>query len=131
MRALPEFAKIFRRKLINCVFCARFMFRIFKTAVYDEDYELLDKSERLRVDVLVDDLFEHGDVTGKPLGVGFFREKKFGGKRLFYLVYKHLSVILLVAISDKKAQQATINEIFLQLDKYKEYVVMRLREKIT
>lgn len=106
------------------------MFRIFKTATYDEDYEMLDKGEQLRVNTLVDDLFEHGDVTGKPLGVGFFREKKFGGKRLFYLIYKPLNAILLVAITDKKSQQATINEILLHLDEYKEYVVMRLRERI-
>lgn len=104
------------------------MFRIFKTTTYDEDYEMLDKSEQLRVDALVDDLFEHGDVTGKPLGVSFFREKKFGGKRLLYLVYLPFGVILLVTITDKKAQQATINEILLHLDEYKEYVVMRLRE---
>ena len=107
------------------------MFKIFKTATYDEDYEMLDKSEQLRVDALVDDLFDNGDVTGRPLRVPFFREKKFSGKRIFYLVYKPFSAILLVTITDKKAQQATINEIFLHLDKYQEYLISKMRERIT
>ena len=68
------------------------MFRIFKTVTYDQDYELLDKSEQLRVDAIASDLFDCGDVTGKPLGVSFFfREKKFGGKRILYLVYLHFT----------------------------------------
>lgn len=103
-------------------------FRIFKTATYDEDYEDLDNSERIRVDDIVDDLFDAGDVTGKPLGFPFFREKKFDGKRLLYLVYLNLSVILLVTITYKKAQEATINEILLHLDEYKSYVMQKLKE---
>ena len=50
-------------------------FRIFKTATYDEDYKSLDNSERLRVDKIINNLFETGDTTGKPLGFPFFREK--------------------------------------------------------
>ena len=103
-------------------------FRVFKTATYDEDYAGLDNAERLRVDSLVEQLFDQGDVTGKPLGVPFFREKKFGGKRLLYLVYHSVSAILLVAITDKKAQEATITEILLHLDEYKAYILAKLRE---
>jgi len=103
-------------------------FRIFKTATYDEDYKSLDNSERLRVDKIINNLFETGDTTGKPLGFPFFREKKFNGERVLYLVYNSLSVILLLAIADKKTQQATINEILLHLDEYKEYVIIRLRD---
>ena len=67
-------------------------------------------------------------MTGKPLGVPFFREKKFGGKRLLYLVYHSVSAILLVAITDKKAQEATITEILLHLDEYKAHILAKLRE---
>lgn len=103
-------------------------FRIFKTATYDEDYAKLDHSEQLRVDALVDSLFQHGAATGRPLTVPFFREKKFGGKRILYLVYASLFTILLVTITDKKAQQATINEILLHLDEYKSYITEKLKE---
>ncbi|MBI2142291.1 hypothetical protein HYU15_02245 [Candidatus Woesearchaeota archaeon] len=105
-------------------------FRVFKTSTYDKDYEKLDHSEQLRADSLIEDLFESGDVVGKPLGTLFFREKKFGGKRLLYLVYKTFSAILLVAITDKKAQQATINETLEQLKEYEDYIKKKLNEII-
>lgn len=104
------------------------MFRIFKTATFDEEYATLDGSERSRVDNLIEDLFENGDLTGKPLQVPFFREKKFGGKRVLYLVYKQFSSILIVGITDKKEQQATINEVLVHLDQYEQYVVSKLKE---
>ncbi|MBI2575541.1 hypothetical protein HYV82_06675 [Candidatus Woesearchaeota archaeon] len=102
--------------------------RIFKTASYDEDYKRLDYSEKLRVDSIVKGLFDAGYVTGKPLGLPFFREKKFGGKRVLYLVYKPKSAILLLAIIDKKMQQATINAILLRLEEYERHVSEKLRE---
>ena len=102
-------------------------YRIFRTASYDEDYKKLDYSEQTRVDKIIDTLFDTGDVTGKPLGVSFFREKKFGGKRILYLVYRQISVILLLAITDKKTQQATINEILSNLPEYQRYVLSRLK----
>lgn len=66
---------------------------------------------------------------GKPLsGVSFFIEKKFDGKRLYYLVYKDSFVILAIAISDKKAQKATINRILLDLVEYQQYVYDLLKK---
>lgn len=106
-------------------------FRIFKTTTYDEDYKKLDNSEQLRVDDATENLFEYGDIVGKHLGVPFFREKKFRGKRILYLVYKPFSVILLVTITNKKSQQATINEILLHLDEYEEYINKKLKEVLT
>ena len=103
-------------------------FRIFKTETYDEDYKKLDHSEKLRVDDIIDVLFDTGDVTGKPLGFSFLREKKFRNKRIIYLIYKQFSVILLLAIANKKTQQATINEILLHLDEYMDYVIKKLEE---
>ncbi len=103
-------------------------FRIFKTHTYDKDYGRLDRSEQLRIDNIIETMFEKGDITGKPLTVPFLREKKLDGKRLIYLVYNNLSIILLVAISNKKTQQATINEILSNLEDYEDYIVSKLRE---
>ncbi|MDO8428681.1 MAG: hypothetical protein Q7S92_05710 [Candidatus Diapherotrites archaeon] len=47
--------------------------------------------------------------TGKPLQVPWFREKKFEGKRLYYLIYENLGKILLVRFAGKKEQQEIIN----------------------
>ncbi len=49
-------------------------------------YETFEKDEAKRI---LKQLKEQGEDTGKPLsGLSFFREKKFDGKRLYYLVYK-------------------------------------------
>jgi putative component of toxin-antitoxin plasmid stabilization module len=73
---------------------------------------------------------EKGGEVGKPLaGLSFFREKKFDGKRLYYLVYSDVYVVLALAISDKKAQQATINQILLHLAEYQQYVFETLRNR--
>ncbi|MEK6941521.1 MAG: hypothetical protein AABW85_01550 [archaeon] len=106
------------------------MFRIFKTLEFDSDYGKLDGSEQKRVDKILTQISLRGDEVGKPLsGLPFFREKKFDGKRLYFLVYKNFLVVLAVAISDKKAQQATINKIVSYLAHYQEYVFELLKEK--
>lgn len=105
-------------------------FRVFKTEEFDGDYAKLDKSEQERVDKILGQLIGKGGEVGKPLaGLSFFREKKFGGKRLYYLVYSDILVVLALTISDKKAQQATINQILLNLAEYQQYVFETLRKR--
>ncbi len=105
------------------------MFRVFTTEEFDKDFDGLDGSEKMRVRKFRDQLRERGDEVGKPLaGLSIFREKKFNGNRLYFLVYKQFSVVLLLAISDKKAQQATINKILLHLAEYEKDVIARLKK---
>ena len=61
--------------------------------------------------------------VGDSLGYRFFREKRVGGKRVYYLVYEDLKAVLMVAISDKKTQQETIDEIKSRLQDY--YIVIQ------
>lgn len=90
----------------------------------------MDESEQKRVNKILDQLLERGGEVGKPLsGLSFFREKKFDGRRLYYLVYRDVFVVLALAISDKKAQQATINQILLNLAEYQQYVFEALRKR--
>lgn len=58
-----------------------------------------------------------------------FREKKFKGKRLYYLVYDEVPVVLALAIGGKKAQPVTINRILANLAEYQQYVFETLRKK--
>ncbi|MEK6958349.1 MAG: hypothetical protein AABW99_05215 [archaeon] len=98
-------------------------YRILKTAEFAADFEALEKAEKERVENFLMQLSEKGSSVGKPLsGLPFFREKKFNGKRLYYLVYENYFVVLAVAISDKKAQQAVINNAMVNLLNYKKYV---------
>lgn len=105
-------------------------FRIFTTEEFDEEFKYLDKSGQIKVNKIFKQLKESGDKIGKPLsGLSFFREKKFGNKRLYYLVYNDISIILTVALSDKKTQQTTINKILLDISEYQLYVFDVLRKK--
>lgn len=58
---------------------------------------------------------------GKPLSYGFFREKKLGGERVYFLVYDEIKLILLVGVSNKKTQRVTIDYIKLYLSEFKTY----------
>lgn len=105
------------------------MFRIFTTEEFDKDFSKLSSQEQVRINKILKQLKERGEDIGKHLsGLSFFREKKFDSKRLYYLVYKDSFVILAIAISDKKAQQATINRILLDLVEYQQYVYDLLRK---
>jgi hypothetical protein len=72
---------------------------------------------------------EKGDSIGKLLGRKYFREKKFGGKRLYFLVYKKFMVILGVGISNKKTQQNTIDKILSEIRNYEKFIIEKLRGK--
>mgnify|MGYP001367248222 CR=1 FL=1 len=103
------------------------MFKIFTTNEFENDFKKLDNSEQIRVKKILKQLKEQGGDVGKPLGLSSFREKKFDGKRLYYLVYENMLVILLLGISDKKTQQATINKILMKIEEYRHYILEMLR----
>ena len=104
------------------------MFRVSVTKEFDDDFDKLDESDKIRVRKIREQLKEQGDSVGKPLGLPYFREKRFGEKRLYFIVYKKFMVILAVGISDKKAQQATINKILKDINNYEEFVLRELRK---
>lgn len=99
------------------------MFRVFTTKEFDKKFENLDESEKKNVRKILNKLEKQGGSVGKPLKVSYFREKKFKGKRLYFLVYKEFAIILAIAISDKKAQQETINKILSRIDYYKKIII--------
>ena len=58
--------------------------------------------------------------VGNQLQHRHLREKRISEKRIYFLVYDDLQAVLVVAISGKKNQQATINHI---IDNFKEYKI--------
>lgn len=62
------------------------------------------------------------------MGYIFFREKKLNGNRIYYLVYEEFVIVLMVAVSDKRTQQGTIDDIKRRLDEYYTLVKDALRK---
>jgi len=95
------------------------MFRAFRTEWYEKKLKKLSLDEQERVKYIEQEL-KKTPYDGKPLGYNFFREKKFDGKRLLFLVYESYKAIFLITITDKKMQQKVIDIIKSNLDVYKE-----------
>ena len=93
-------------------------FRVFRSEHYEKKLSKLDTSEQFRVTKFEQSLKEE-PYSGRPLGYRFFREKKFDGKRVLFLVYEERKCIFLVTITDKKAQQHEIDLIKANLDVYR------------
>jgi len=102
-------------------------FKIFRTYTFEKEFDKLPKAEQKEVENFEKKLSENPFV-GKPLGLVFFREKKLNGRRVYYLIYEDFVVVLMVAVSDKKTQQATIEAIKERLDEYYGFVKETLRK---
>ena len=106
------------------------MFKILLTVEFERKLADLDKAEQTIVDKVLLQLESSTGTVEKPLcGLPFFREKKFRNKRLYFLVYADKKTILMVSLSNKKAQQETIDTIRVKLIEYKSFVVQTLSEK--
>jgi len=97
------------------------MVRVLSTKEFDTWEKVLSKHYQKEINDIIKQL-KKSSTVGKPLGYPYFREKKFGKYRIYFLVYEELNAVLLVTISDKKAQQDTIDSIKEQLDYYKEII---------
>lgn len=94
------------------------MFRVFRTEWYEKKFSKLDNSERMVVEKFEQSL-KINPFAGKPLRYDFLREKKFGGKRLIYLIYEDELKVFLVTISDKKSQASDIDFVASNLEVFK------------
>jgi hypothetical protein len=89
-------------------------FEVFRNSLLSKDeFEEYKKfKERLKA----------GSILGKSLNYDFFREERIGEKRIYFLVYKEIRIILFVNSSKKNYQQETIDEIKLLLPEFKRHV---------
>lgn len=105
------------------------MYKIYHTFEFDKQLEKkLTKEERKEVENFEKKQLQELPFVGDPLSFPFLREKKVGGKRIYYLIYEKLGVVLMTAISDKKSQQTTIDAIKNHLKEYHLMVESALRE---
>jgi hypothetical protein len=97
------------------------MYAVYHTHQFDRSAsKMLSSVEVTELDDFEDKL-ECNAFLGRPLYSDFLREKKVGGKRAYFLVYARLKLLLFVAVSTKKTQQATIENIKEQLSAYALY----------
>lgn len=105
------------------------MNRVFKVPDFDKyANKILSKIELEELNRFIGNLKTNSQL-GKPLGYTYFREKKINSKRVYFLIYEDICIILLVAVSTKKTQQSTIDAVKLYLNEYKEFVT-RIYNKI-
>lgn len=102
------------------------MFRVFRAEWYEKKLLKLSPKEQERVNQFEQGL-KQNPFQGKPLGYTFFREKKFNGKRMYFLVYESHQAVFIITIGNKKAQQQVIDVIKANLDIYKEQMEKILR----
>lgn len=122
--------KIFYRYLSGLHDCAGMNeYIIFTTPEYLEQLGRMSPFEQHRIRQFQLQLIENGNLVGKPLGVHYIREKKFNGKRMYYLIYEEWHAILLVGFSDKKTQERTITQIKLDVEENREFVFRALKEQ--
>lgn len=93
------------------------MFKVIGTNSYLREIGKLPKDYREAADKIPKKLADN-PFSGKPLNYPFLRETRIKEKRVYYLVYEDLKLVLLVAMSSKKDQQKTIDHIKEQLDEY-------------
>ena len=94
------------------------MFKVIGTDTYLKEIGKLPKSELESAEKIPQQLRENPFV-GQQLRYSFLREKRIREKRVYYLIYEDLNLVLLVAVSGKKNQQSTIDHIVSQFKEYR------------
>ncbi|MBI4210749.1 MAG: hypothetical protein HY544_04560 [Candidatus Diapherotrites archaeon] len=95
--------------------------KVLETDSFTRFFESSSVEEREWISKIIEQLKQNSFV-GKPLGYKWFREKKYKGKRLYYLVYENSEKVLLLAFAGKKEQQAIINNVLANLERYRRIV---------
>ncbi len=93
------------------------MNQVFETETFTKLFDACDHSEQIWIDKMRDQLQENLRV-GKPLRFDWLREKKFGVKRLYYLINESNQKAVLVAFGPKKKQQPIITHIVVNKARY-------------
>lgn len=102
-------------------------YAVYTTDSFDKNSSKLLKGKEERLRKMFFQIRDNPYV-GDQLQYKQLREKRIDEKRIYYLVYDGLEAVLIVAISGKKHQQATIDHIIENFDKYKEYLERLLKE---
>ena len=95
-----------------------FMYSVIGTNTYLKELDKWTKTDREAAEKLPKQLSQNPFV-GDSLNYPFLREKRIREKRVYYLIYEDLNLVLLVATSGKKNQQVTIDHIQNQFSEFR------------
>ena len=96
-------------------------YQIYETDTFSKLYQAMEKAEQEWIEKIKHQLVLN-PKAGRPLKFEWFREKKFGNKRMYYLIYRDVSKILLVSFGTKKEQQAIINQVVENKERYRKII---------
>lgn len=96
-------------------------YRVYKTKRFDRELSKYSKEDYRRIKNLFGQLRENPYV-GNQLQIKILREKRLGEKRIYYLVFDDLQAVLVIAFSDKKAQQKVIDFIIKNISHFRTYL---------
>lgn len=103
------------------------VYAVYTTESFDKETAKLSQSDQEIIKKMFLKVKEN-PYSGDQLKYKHLREKRIKEKRVYFLVYDDLQAVLIVAISSKKDQQATINHIINYFDEYKEYLEKLLKK---
>ena len=96
-------------------------YAVYTTESFDKEVEKLSMDEQEIIQKMFLKIRDN-PYTSDQLRYRNLREKRLREKRVYFLVYDDLQTVLIVAISGKKDQQATINHIIDYFDEYRIYL---------
>jgi len=115
--------EIFKKRrffIITKIDCSM-IYAVYTTKSFDRETTKLPQNDRERIEKIFLQLKEN-PYASEQLRYRNLREKRIKEKRVYFLVYDDLQAVLVVAISGKKDQQATINHIINNFDEYQKYL---------
>ena len=95
-------------------------YKVYTTDTFEKKIEKLQNDEKERLTRLYLQLKDNPFV-GDQVRYSFFREKRIKEKRIYYLIYEDLNIVLLVAVSGKKDQQKTIDYIVRYFNEFRRF----------
>src|SRR3989344_7983913 len=103
-------------------------YEVYTTISFDREMVKLNKEEQDRIRKIFLQL-RGNPYVGDHLQIKILREKRLEEKRIYYLVFDDLTSVLVVAISNKKTQQKTIDQIIKYVGQYRAYLLDLLKRK--
>lgn len=86
-------------------------YEIEQTELFEKRFnKLIPKNlkEKIKKQILK---LSYNPYNSKPLGYKYFREKRIQKWRIYFIIHEEKLIVYFIDISDKKAQQETINKI--------------------
>ncbi len=96
------------------------MYKVFRTEPFELQASKTLSQDDMRALKNIERQLTTNPHVGRYLRVPFFREKRLGSKRVYYLIYDDIGSVLLVAASTKKQQQDVIDTILSSLQRFRE-----------